>query len=393
MSQQLINHSSDLKRLRDEGYDVEVRSNYLLIKHVPYVNSGREIKFGILVSDLSLAGNLTTKPGSHVAYFSGEHPCNTDGSKMAKIIHQSVQKTLGPNLVVHHSFSSKPRSGYADYYQKMTTYAAIISGPALSINPDVTAKTFPVIEADEGEFVFNYLDTASSRAEINIVTKKLELRRVGIVGLGGTGSYVLDLIAKTPIKEVCIFDGDDFLQHNAFRSPGAPSIEELREKPKKVAYFRDQYSKMHRNIVAYDGYIDDSNIDQLEEMDFVFLCLDGGEAKRLVVEKLEAFGVPFIDVGMGIELVDDALLGVLRITTSTVNKREHVRDRDRISFSDGDPNNEYSKNIQIADLNALNAALSVIKWKKLFGFYKDFENEHFSTYTIDGNALVNEDKL
>lgn len=393
MSQQLINHSGDLKRLRDEGYDVEVKSNYLLIKHVPYVNSGKEIKFGILVSDLSLAGDVTTKPGTHVAYFSGEHPCNKDGSKMEKIVNQSVQKTLGPDLVVHHSFSSKPQGGYTDYYEKMTTYVAIISGPALSINPNVTAKTFPVIEADEGKSVFNYLDTAASRAEINAVTKRLELGRVGIVGLGGTGSYVLDLITKTPIKEICLFDGDEFLQHNAFRSPGAPSMEELRDKPKKVAYFRERYSKMHRNIVAHDGYIDDSNIDQLRGVDFVFLCLDGGEMKRLIIEKLEAFGVPFIDVGMGIELVDDALLGVLRITTSTPNKREHVRDRNRISFSDGDPNNAYSKNIQIADLNALNAALAVIKWKKLFGFYKDFENEHFSTYTIDGNTLVNEDHL
>lgn len=393
MSQQLINHSSDLKRLRDEGYDVEVKSNYLLVKHVPYVNSGREIKFGILVSELSLTGDVTTKPGTHVAYFAGEHPCNKDGSKMVKIMHQSVQKTLGPDLAVNHSFSSKPQGGYADYYEKMTTYVAIISGPALSIKPDVTAKTFPVIEADEVESVFNYIDTASSRAEIIVVTRKMELGRVGIVGLGGTGSYVLDLIAKIPIKEICLFDGDEFLQHNAFRSPGAPSIEELRGTPKKVAYFRDRYSKMHRNIVAYDGYIGDSNIDLLQGMDFVFLCLDGGEAKRLVIEKLEAFGVPFIDVGMGIELVDDALLGVLRVTTSTVNKREHVRDKNRISCSDGDPNNEYSKNIQIADLNALNAALAVIKWKKIFGFYKDFENEHFSTYTIDGNALVNEDQL
>lgn len=393
MSQQLINHSRDLRRLRDEGYDVEVKSNYLLIKSVPYVNSERDIKFGILVSDLSLAGDVTTKPGTHVAYFSGEHPCNKDGSKMEKIVHQSVQKTLGPDLVVHHSFSSKPQGGYADYFEKMTTYVTIISGPALSINPNVTAKTFPVIEADESESVFNYSDTASSRAEINTVTKRLELGRVGIVGLGGTGSYVLDLITKTPIKEISIFDGDEFLQHNAFRSPGAPSIEELRGKPKKVAYFRERYSKMHRNIVAHDGYVGDSNIDQLQGMDFVFLCLDGGEMKRLIVEKLEAFGVPFIDVGMGIELVNDALLGVLRITTSTVNRREHVHDRKRISFSDEDPNNAYSKNIQIADLNALNAALAVIKWKKLFGFYKDFENELFSTYTIDGNALTNEDHL
>ena len=43
----------------------------------------------------------------------------------------------------------------------------------------------------------------------------------------------------------------------------------------------------------------------------------------------------------------------------------------------------------IADLNALNAALAVIKWKKLFGFYHDYNNEPSSTYTVEMNALQN----
>ena len=393
MSQQLINRSSDLKRLRNEGYDVEIRSNYLLVKHVPYVNQAREVKFGVLVSELTLSGNVTTKPNTHVVYFAGEHPCNKDGSQMAKIAHRSKKKPLSSDLVVDHSFSSKPKGNYDDYYHKMATYVAIISSPARSIDPSVSATIFPVIASEEGESVFNYIDTASSRAEINVVTEKLTLGKVGIVGLGGTGSYVLDLIAKTPVKEICLFDGDKFLQHNAFRAPGAPSVEELREENKKVDYFRNMYSKMHRNIVAYGSYIDASNIDNFQGMDFVFLCLDGSGAKKMIIEKLEELGVPFIDVGMGVELVDETLIGVLRITTSTPKKREHVRGKNRISFSGDNLDNAYSKNIQIADLNMLNAALAVAKWKKLFGFYKDLESEHFSTYTIDGNALINEDQL
>ena len=37
--------------------------------------------------------------------------------------------------------------------------------------------------------------------------------------------------------------------------------------------------------------------------------------------------------------------------------------------------------------------LAVIKWKKVFGFYRDLEAEHFSTYTVDGNNVINEDQL
>lgn len=394
MSHQLINRSSDLQKMRDEGYDIEVISSYLVVKNVPYVNSNKEIKFGTLVSDLTLAGDITTTPSSHVAYFAGEYPCNKDGSQIHQIKHANAQQQIAQNLVVQHSFSSKPLNGsYQDYYEKMTTYIAIISSPAQSLNPSVTPKTFPVIESEEEESVFNYIDTASSRAGINVVTRKLDLRKIAIIGLGGTGSYVLDLVSKTLVKEIHLFDGDKFLQHNAFRSPGAPSIDELRIASQKVYYFADLYSKMRKGIIPHADYIDASNVDQLNGMDFVFLCLDKGGAKKLIVEKLEEFGIPFIDVGIGVNLVDDALFGIIRVTTSTVEQRDHVGAKSRISFSDGDDNNEYSRNIQIADLNALNAALAVIKWKKLCGFYVDLEKEHHSTYTIDGNTVVNEDQL
>jgi hypothetical protein len=393
MSLRLINRSPDLQKLRDEGYDIESRCGHLLIKSVPYVNSRKEIKTGTLVSKLNLANDVTARPEDHVAFFEGEYPCDKDGARIAKIENQTERKNLGADLVIDHTFSARPMNGpYEDYYAKMTTYVAILSGPAQAIDPSVTAKTFPVITAKEDESVFNYIDTASSRAEINVVSAKLELDRIAIVGLGGTGAYVLDFTAKTHVKEIHLFDGDTFFQHNAFRSPGAASGDELEQKLPKTEYFRRLYSKMRRGIFSHPVYMDAANVGHLQGMNFVFLCFDAGKEKELVVESLEKFGVPFVDVGMGIYLAGDSLGGIVKTTISTPKQREHVRTKNRISFSAGDGNNEYDRNIQIADLNALNAALAVIKWKKLFGFYHDFENEHYCTYTIDGNKLLNEDQ-
>jgi hypothetical protein len=393
MSLRLINRSPDLKKLRDEGYDIEIRSGHLLVKDVPYVNSKREIKRGTLVAKLCLANDVTIRPDDHVAFFEGEYPCDKDGVRIARIENQSQRKALATDLFVDHTFSAKPLNGpYEDYHAKITTYVAILSGPAQTINPAADARTFPVITAKEDESVFNYIDTASSRAEINVVSAKLEIDRVGIVGLGGTGAYVFDLVAKTHVKEIHLFDGDTFFQHNAFRSPGAASGEELEQKLPKTEYFFRTYSKMRRGIFSHPIYIDASNVEQLRDMKFMFLCFDAGKAKELVVESLEKFGVPFVDVGMGVYLSGDSLGGILKTTTSTPMQRDHVRAKNRIGFSAGDANNEYDRNIQIADLNALNASLAVIKWKKLFGFYHDFEKEHHCTYTIDGNKLVNEDQ-
>jgi len=43
-------------------------------------------------------------------------------------------------------------------------------------------------------------------------------------------------------------------------------------------------------------------------------------------------------------------------------------------------------------IDDLNADLAVIRWKKYLGFYADLEGEHFAAYTLDGNAMANEDK-
>jgi hypothetical protein len=392
MSQQLINRSPDLLRLRNEGYDIEIKHGHLLMKNIPYLTAEKAVKYGTLVSELTLAGDITTRPVTHVVFFVGAPPCDKDGLRLDKIINQSSQQHLAVDLIVDHLFSSKPAEGYANYYDKMTTYAVILFSPAATIDPTITATPFLLIEQSENESVFMYTDTASTRGGIAAITQKLEGLKIGIVGLGGTGSYVLDLVAKTPVDEIHLFDGDEFSQHNAFRSPGAPSKDDLVAKPTKLALLSKTYSRMHRHIISHDGYVDASNIESLRGMDYVFLCLDRGGPKKLIVEQLEGFGTPFIDVGMGVQIVDDSLLGIVRVTTSTSNQRAHVRDKGRISFVEGE-DNDYSRNIQIADLNALNAALAVIKWKKMCGFYMDLEKEFHTTYTIDGNVLTNEDKL
>ncbi|MCA9253649.1 MAG: ThiF family adenylyltransferase [Phycisphaerales bacterium] len=390
MSQELINRNADLKRLRDEGYFVQIRGGLLLLREVPYVNQERQVCYGTLISTLTMAGEQTKRPDTHVVCFDGAFPCHADGSALNQISNVTGNFDLGHGLVAKHKFSSKPADGYSDYYHKMTTYATILCGPAATLDPKISPRVFRIPDDDDEESVFEYTETASGRAGVEALSQRLSTDVLAIVGLGGSGSYVLDLVAKTPAKEIRLFDGDEFLQHNAFRTPGAASIEELREAPLKVDYLKGVYSQMHRKIVVHGEYLNADNIDLLDGVTFAILCLDGGPAKQLVMEKLEAIDATFIDIGLGLELDGDSLGGILRVTTSTPDQRDHVRKR--VSFASQDDDGLYASNIQIADLNALNATLAVIKWKKLRGFYRDLEKEHHCTYTTDGNLLLNGDQ-
>jgi hypothetical protein len=274
----------------------------------------------------------------------------------------------------------------------MTTYAKSLMHPAQAIDPNVKAQVFPVIAADADEdSPFKYFDTSSSRAGIDALSSKLAMPKIAIVGLGGTGSYILDLVAKTRVREIHLFDDDDFSQHNAFRCPGALGIEELKPGMKKVEYYRDLYSKLRHGVIAHPYRIDIENMNELRQMRFAFLCLDSGELKDPIMRTLENAGVPFVDVGMGVQIRDSALSGILRATTSTPAKRDHVRGNHRISFAPAIGPNDYSRNIQVADLNALNAVLAVIKWKKICGFYHDLTQEHHTTYVLETSKLGRED--
>jgi hypothetical protein len=127
-------------------------------------------------------------------------------------------------------------------------------------------------------------------------------------------------------------------------------------------------------------------------MDFVFVCMDDGPAKRVIVDALDETDVDFIEVGMGLQQTStSSLTGIVRATASTPATRDTARRH--ISFSDGGANDEYAENIQVADLNSLNASLAVIRWKKLRGFYADIEFEQHAFYTFDDSNIIREGRI
>jgi hypothetical protein len=388
MSSTPTSRSADLRRLRDEGYHLEIHPSpaYLVIRDVPYVTAEKKVRRGVLVSTLVLDGDETVRPDTHVVMFAGEVPCDQHGTSLSMIVNATSHQVLAPGLEIDHTFSSKPPEGYPDYHAKMTAYIDILVGPAEALDPRATARTYPVLIDDGPSSPFRYLDTASSRAGIGEATARIAGSRVGIVGLGGTGSYVLDPVAKTPVAEIHIYDGDLMHQHSAFRAPGAVPIDKMNVF--KVDYFGDVYDQLHTGIVRHPVFIDDTNVGELGGLDFLFVCIDDSEIRRVIVEFLESTDVPFIDVGIGVGVTNGSLNGILRTTTSTPKNRAAARKF--LPLKSAAVDNDYVHNIQVAELNMLNAAMAVVKWKKSLGFYVDQEGEYHSSYTIDGNRLINE---
>ena len=390
MSRALIARNRDLRRLEDEGYTLRIIDDaYLMVENVPYVTAQSQVEEGALVMDLTLSADLTVRPANHVAYWAGGFPYEAGGTKLQALLMEDASKfALSDSLPAVYQLSAKPDRGYSDYHHKVTTYVELLSSEARLLSPGSTAQQWKVVdEADDPSSVFHFADTATARQNTADLARKLQDERVAIVGVGGTGSYVLDLVAKTWVREIHLFDEDPFLQHNAFRSPGSFSRAELGGGPIKSVFHAERYSRMRKGIVPRDTCIDDTNVKQLGTFDTVFLCMDGHPIKAQIIEICMAHDTLLIDVGMGLYRVNESIAGVVRTTTCFPGHQSHAKDC--IDLAGDDAPGEYERNAQLAELNALNAALAVIKWKKVKGFYNDLTRELNCEYVIDGNKLIN----
>ena len=395
MSRRPISRNPDLQRLENEGYSLDIVGGKLVVRDVPFVDAAGAVRRdGFLVMPLELAGDVLKPPADHSASFGGGVPSTAVGADLTTVVNGRGQSDLGDGIVIDCTCSMKPLDNggkYPDFYEKVTKYVAAIAGHASALDPNAKATVFRPIPDDEDDSPFKYINTASSRAGVDALNGKLRGERIGIVGLGSTGEYILDFVAKTEVETIHVFDADELRSHNAFRAPGAPTLGELNEAPLKVDHFVGIYSRMRNAIVAHPYSIDETNADELREMTFVFIAIDDAPAKEPIIKALLMYGIPFVDVGMGVEEIDERITGSLRTTIVTPEKNDHVTAR--VPVIDVTGPDDYKTNIQIAELNARNATDAVIAWKKYRGFYADLGTEHFSVYTVATNHIINGDRL
>ena len=265
MLHELIARNKDLKRLKESGHTLRFQDGFLLVEDIPYLMPNGSLANGALVIQLDLSGNQTVQPRDHVAYWTGEFPYTANDKKLEVLGESAHGQCLGDGTNLRYMFSAKPEGGrYRDYEHKVLTYIEIITREARKVEGNATAQRWRVDQSGDLSQLFAFLETASARQNTTDIAAKVKDECVAIVGLGGTGSYVLDFVAKTWVREIHLYDDDLFLQHNAFRAPGAVGVEELEGGPYKVNYHLEKYARMRSGIFAHSQKIDEGSVDELK---------------------------------------------------------------------------------------------------------------------------------
>jgi hypothetical protein len=366
---ELASHNDDIRRLLDKGYALRYDSEYLVVRDIPYLDAQKAFQVGAIVTKLEFVDKVRVRQQDHQIFFAGSVPHGLDGNPVPNLgggpTSLTLQKT---DVVVQRSFSNKPDSGhFPDFFAKIEHYLNLIGGPAISLysfNP----YTFGVDHDVVGDSVFKFRDTLTSRAEIGDLAALFKNEVIAIIGLGGTGCYVLDFMVKTPVRQIRGFDGDSYFVHNAYRSPGHLDDQDLGKA--KAEVYQRRYDNFRKNLKLEQKYIDGSSAADLEGVTFAFVCVDKGAARAEIFDLLIRLGIPFIDVGMGLNRKENALAGALRATYYPADKAAEVRDMQLAELADH-PDDVYRAQVQISELNAMNACLAVMRYKQLRGFYLD----------------------
>jgi hypothetical protein len=392
MSAALISRDPFLKRLADEGFEIEVDNVQLVVRSIPHVTINGTLARGILACALSLepnSGMTATPQGDHTMHFAGGMPCHRDGTPMINILHSSTRQRVGA-IDVDHYLSSKPEitERYENIYDKVVAYERMIGGAARSLDRSANARTYARAMVANDDSPFAIPDSASPRYRIGAVNRKLR-GRVAIIGLGGTGSFLLDLLSKTWVTEIHLYDGDQLLNHNLFRSPGSPEPILLRDFPYKVEYYAQVYARMHTGITPRPVRVTAVNVDEFADFDFVFVCVDKGSSRREIAQGLLRLNIPFIDTGIGVGLEESSLDGCARATF--IHPGTDWAEVERLlPFGDDDEDDDvYHADIQIAAINSLNANIALLRWMRWADYFRDERGEANSIYMIEGNSISN----
>ena len=402
MSHPMISRSNDLKRLQEEGYALRIQEGCLVVEDIPFAEAGR-IERGAIVCSLETDGESTTRPGDHTVWWSGGRPDAAEmGLRTDGVCGEAQPGTTMAGREVRFQLSIRPsRDGvqteaYEDYYEKIETYAQFLSRGARRVDQESTPKRYKIVAEIYEDSRFVYRDGTAEVRGVNELNRKLEDEKVAIIGAGGTGSHILDYVAKTPVKEINIYDGDRMKAHNGYRIPGTIEMGDLKRRPYKAEWLAERYKALKRGVQGHGEVVGTPLPGGVAEASFVFISIDNPVAKKEIVKELLDRRIPFVHVGMAVQIQQDdegKVFGQPAMVTSLITPEDQWTIEDiqkRINLREGKENQQelYGRNIQMAELNAMNAGFAVIQWKKYRGVYRDEWGVRDSIYDVGLQMLT-----
>ena len=226
---------------RERGWTVRAQTTRISLAGVPYRKENGEagtceISVDTQHDGLSMRAPDNSGGANHAATLSG-----VEGGGAYQANGEAVGNVLWTDKVGKCVISIKRDDGeYETAWHALTVYAARVAGEVGREQREKIGSVFQFdIEGEDDKDTQEWRDQARGQ-------------KVGIIGLGGVGLWILDLMSKTDVKEIRIWDGDEIEGRNLVRAPGWASVEAIDKN--KACYFGERYARMRVGISAHGDF-------------------------------------------------------------------------------------------------------------------------------------------
>jgi hypothetical protein len=142
----------------------------------------------------------------------------------------------------------------------------------------------------------------------------LQRLKVGIVGVGGTGSLVAEQLARAGVRDLLLIDPDRVEASNLSRLFGASMIDVGKPKVEVIGRHVRSFGAERVGCVA-ESAIRQAVLLRLRDRDVVFGCVDNDRSRAILNRFAHQYLVPVVDVGIRL----DARNGAMRAAAGRVS--------------------------------------------------------------------------
>lgn len=148
------------------------------------------------------------------------------------------------------------------------------------------------------------------------IQRILQRLHVGVVGVGGTGSPVVEQLVRLGVGKISEFDGDIFQDSNVTRVYGS-CVEDRGLNKTKLSEVHVNQIGLGTVVRAYPEHItDEEAAKRLRECDVVFGCTDKQAPRGILVQLALRYYIPVFDLGVRIDVEGETLRSIVgRVTT------------------------------------------------------------------------------
>lgn len=142
------------------------------------------------------------------------------------------------------------------------------------------------------------------RAFGEIGQQRLRAMRIGIVGLGGTGSVVLEQLAHLGVGDFMLIDADVVERTNLNRLVGATKADIAKPKVEVAAALAKRINAKVRVEPIRNSVLLTRVAERLVDVDFLFACTDSHGSRAVLNQLAYQYLIPTIDMGVVIDAPD-----------------------------------------------------------------------------------------